>query len=90
MSDYIKLETKIDLIGERLNSMDKTLIKQEINLSEHMKRSLANEESVKILSNELKPIRTHVNHVEGALKLIGLLGVIMGIISGIIKVIAIF
>lgn len=73
-----KLENKMDQVDGRLNSMDKTLVKQEENLKEHIRRT-------EILENELKPIKKHVSHIEGGLKLLGALATIAGLLSGLAK-----
>lgn len=78
-----KLETKMDQVDGRLNSMDKTLVKQEENLKEHIRRT-------EILESELKPIKKHVTHMEGALKLIGVLTTVVGFISGLAKLFGLF
>ena len=71
----------------RLDNIEKVLIAQEINLKEHMKRSDNLEKMVDNINNkELKPLRRHVSQVEGALKLLGTLGILVSIIGGIAKV----
>lgn len=78
-----KLESKIDKLDERLDSIDKTLVKQEVNLQLHMKRSDA-------LESQIKPIQAHVLKVEGALKALGILALLVGIASGIFGIIKFF
>ena len=55
-----RIEMKLDRLDQRQDVMDITLAKQETNLKEHMRRSLANEEAVAILKDELKPVINHV------------------------------
>jgi hypothetical protein len=84
MSDEIL--KKLDKLDDRLDSMDKTLVKQEANLAEHMRRTEVLEESVEyIRKSELKPIQNHVVMVEGVIKFIGFLSVVLGIIQVVIK-----
>jgi hypothetical protein len=58
-----------------LDKVDVTLGKQEVQLAEHMRRSLANEEAVEILKDEVKPIVSHVY-------LMGILGKVFLVILG--------
>lgn len=56
MDELNRVFDKLDKIDERLNSIDKTLVSQHETLKDHTRRSLASEEAVKILKDELKPI----------------------------------
>lgn len=75
------MEHKIDRLINKVDKIEDTLVKQEVNLArltvsveEHVKRSNNFEES-------LKPVQRHVVLVEGALKFIGLLGVLATIVE---------
>jgi len=70
-----RIEEKIDKLDSRLDKVDVTLGKQEVQLAEHMRRSLANEEAVEILKDEVKPIVSHVY-------LMGILGKVFLVILG--------
>lgn len=61
--------------------------KQEENLKEHMRRSLANEEAVEALKNQLIPIQKHVDSVSTILKFIGVIGTAITVVAGLIKII---
>lgn len=67
---------KLDKLDERLDSVDKTLVKQEASLSEHIRRT-------ELLEDDLKPVKAHVAQVNGAMKFIGLLSLVLGIIAAI-------
>ena len=67
-----KLDKKIDKLDSRLDHVDITLIKQEAQLAEHIRRT-------NILEQKLEPVEKHVTMVNGVLKFIGLLAVIAGI-----------
>lgn len=71
-----RIEDKIDKISDRLNSIDVTLAKNTVSLEEHIKRT-------NLLEEEVKPIKKHVDMIEGALKLIGVLAMIAAIIETI-------
>jgi hypothetical protein len=58
-SDYLDyLADKLDILDSRLDSMASTLIIQQEQLKEHMRRSELNEKAIEILKNELKPIQS--------------------------------
>jgi hypothetical protein len=81
-----QLFNKLDKLDERLDSVDRTLIKQEANLEEHMRRSLANEEAVNLLSQQLKPLNKHVIMVESIFKFVGAISVLLGIVLGVLNI----
>lgn len=64
-------------IEDRLDSIDKTLVKQETNLEEHMRRT-------EIMEDKINPIEAHVHQMRGAGKLLGLLALVAGIIGTLI------
>jgi len=75
-----KIHDKVEKVDERLDTVDKTLIKQEENLKEHMKRTDLNEEHLELfkqkVENDLAPILEHV----GFIKALGKLStIVMGI-----------
>jgi len=70
------MSDRIDKIFDKLGSIDVTLAEQHVTLKEHIRRT-------EILENQIEPIKKHVNMVNGALKLIGLLGVVAAIIESI-------
>ena len=80
-----KMDKKFDRVEERLDSMDRTLVKQEANLAEHMRRTELAENAIKALDEDLAPIKKHVNMLQGVLKLIAVLGTVVGIAVGIAK-----
>lgn len=78
LSKLDKIDSKIENVDSRLNEMDKTLVKQELNLAEHMRRT-------DLLENKLEPVEKHVERMQGALKLVVIIGTIVGIAVGIAK-----
>lgn len=67
-------DTKLDQINERLHSIDKTLIVNTEHLAQHMART-------KQIEEQLSPVVKHVQQMQGAAKLLGILALIAGIIS---------
>lgn len=72
---------KLEKIDDRLLCIDKTLVKQEENLQEHMRRTDLAEERLEKLHVEVTPIKSHVEQVKGAAKFISLLTLLTSIAS---------
>ena len=72
----IKLDSKVDKISDRLSSVDVTLARQHESLDTHIKRT-------EILEEKLEPVEKHVAMMNGALKLLGIIGVLVGILEGL-------
>lgn len=83
MSDdkFARIENKLDHVVEKIGSIDVTLAKQHVSLAEHIRRTNA-------LESQLEPVKRHVNMVHGALKLIGLVALLGGIVEAIVAVIS--
>lgn len=69
-----RIEVKIDDIGDHLGSIDVTLAAQHVQLKEHIRRTA-------LLEAELKPVKKHVDMVNGVMKFLTALGVIAGIVE---------
>lgn len=82
MSDQ-RILNKLDDMDKRIDNIDVTLVKQELNLQEHMRRSLANEEAVQILKEQLEPIKDHVKAVNTVLKLAGGIAIVLAALESI-------
>jgi septal ring factor EnvC (AmiA/AmiB activator) len=59
-----RLENKIDKLDEKLHSIDKTLIRQEASLAEHIKRTSINETQLEKFEKEVRPILESANAVK--------------------------
>lgn len=68
-----KLDKIIDVQGEQAV----TLARLTVSVEEHVRRT-------NILEDDMGPIKDHVSMVNGALKLIGVLGILAGIAEAII------
>lgn len=75
-----RVEEKLDKVVEHISSIDVTLAKQHISLKDHIRRT-------ELLEQQVEPIKKHVNMVQGALKLIGLVSVCLGIVELILKLV---
>lgn len=80
-----KLHTKVDEVSDKLSDINETLNRNTDSLELHMKRSDALElmlkDQEKSFEAQIEPIKKHVNMVKGALKLIGLVSTLLGILK---------
>jgi len=77
-----KLEDKVDKILEQQGEMNVTLAKQSVILDEHIKRT-------NLLEVKLAPIEKHVIMLNGVLKFIGMVAIVVGVIEGLLKIIGV-
>lgn len=80
MSYIHDLLTKLDL---RLDDIHEVQVRHDENLKEHMRRSLANEQAVEALKQELTPVKKHIHMVQGVGAFIGLIAVIASIYAAV-------
>jgi len=96
MSDIKRLEEKIDklsekqdLQNEKIMSIDKNLAVYNEQLKIHIEGTVQNREQIKLLkesfNTELDPVKKHINHVEGVLKFLGIVSLVLGITTAIYK-----
>lgn len=94
-----RLDSKVDRLDSRLDTIDVTLAKHEANLQEHIRRTSIAEENLEMLRSEtkvsfkeqaavIKPLTTHVQRVEGALKLVGLVATLIGVLTGLTSLVS--
>lgn len=86
----IHLNQKIDTLDSRLDSVDKTLIRQEANLGEHMRRTELAEKAIDTLVGKVEPLEKHRAFVEGALKGIGIAATGVSLVAGLVKIFSFF
>ena len=72
---------KLDKLDDRLVGIDKTLVKQEENLEEHMKRSDLLEFNHDLLKSEMKPLITAYTVAWGVCKLVLGSSILLGILK---------
>jgi hypothetical protein len=72
------LKEDFEKIHDRLNSIDVTLAKQSVLLSEHIRRT-------NLLEEKLEPVEEHVAHMRGALKLVLIIAALSGILGLVFK-----
>ena len=73
-SQLSRIEKKIDAIGERLNNIDVTLVKQNLEIEHHIKRT-------DLLEEQVKPVVEHVTFVKVSLRWLGAAALVAGILK---------
>ena len=81
-----KLESKFDAMQEKIDAITEKVVENSAVLEEHQRRSLANEKMVEMLKEEVKPIQRHVIMVDGVLKFIGFMALLLGMGEAIVKI----
>lgn len=84
------VEDKLDKINCKLDDVIKVQIEQAADLKHHIYRTDLNEKHLKMLEDELKPVKAHVNLVNGVLRGIGGLAVLGSIVKAAIELISFF
>lgn len=74
-----KIESKVDVIVERIHAIDKTLERNTASLELHIKRT-------DLLEQKLKPVEDHVAAINGFMKFIGFIGIVAGIVASLVKI----
>lgn len=74
----IRILDKLDSLDSRLDSIDHTLVRQNITLEDHVKRT-------NLLEEAIKPLEDNVNYMKGIYKFLGLIAILVGIASGLAK-----
>ena len=73
-----RIEAKIDKLDARQNRMEITQVAQHLTLEEHTKRST-------MLEAIVLPMQKKMNMAEGALKLVGIVAMLAGIVDVILR-----
>ncbi len=71
-----RIEDKIDKVRDHLGSIDSTLAAQHVSLEDHIRRTA-------LLEAELKPIKKHVDMVNGAMKFLAAIALILSILAAV-------
>lgn len=72
-----RIEQKVDDTNDHLASIDATLSAQHVSLKEHIRRTA-------LLEADMRPIKRHVDMMSGALKLLGVIALIVAIVEGLL------
>jgi predicted nuclease with TOPRIM domain len=85
-----KLDNKVDRLDQRLDEISERHITNSASLNEHIYRTELNEENISMLREEFKPIQKHIIMINGILKGIGFLAILIGMVEGVVKVLEFF
>lgn len=86
MKDQLdKIEAKVDLIEEKISSIDVTLAKQAKDLEHHIYRTELAEQNLDLIRQEMVPVKKHVALMDASLKIIGVLSSAAMFILGVAK-----
>jgi hypothetical protein len=83
VDDIKRILNKLDSITEDITGIKVVQAEQKVILEEHMRRSLANEQAVELLKEELKPLQKKEAMLDGVLKFLGVLSLIAALAAGI-------
>ena len=83
MDNWDKIDKRLDRIAGILREMEKTLIKQAYQLEEHMRRTEINETAIDKLFTSLVPIQVHVNRLDGIIRFVGFVSLLVGLGVGV-------
>lgn len=81
-------ENKLDKIVEKIDAIRDDIAEIKVDLAKHIYRTDIAEENIELLREELRPVEKHVEQMRGALNLVKILGVILGVILSIAAVVA--
>lgn len=87
---FNRIEEKHDEMGRDLSDINLTLVKQEAQLAEHIRRSAAAEENLDLLRSEFKPVQATVQRTQFLWSVVGKISAgIAGAIATILGVLEI-
>jgi hypothetical protein len=76
----------LDKISEDISDLKVTTAKQEENIKEHIRRTEIAEENLDLIRKEIEPLKEHVIVINGFLKIVGAISVIVGSVAGMIRI----
>jgi len=76
----------LDKISEDISDLKVTAAKQEENIKEHIRRTEIAEENLDLIRKEIEPLKEHVIVINGFLKIVGAISVIVGSVAGMIRI----
>jgi hypothetical protein len=86
MQDHLdKMDQKLDRIEDKISNIDVTLAKQAKDLEHHIYRTDLAEEQIKLVKEEIQPIKKHVALMDASLRIIGAIASAVTFIAGVYK-----
>ena len=83
--DINKINNKLDKMIDHQHNIDKTLVRQEVNIKEHIRRTDLLEKRVQQVDTEAQPAIKYVNGLKFIGKSIIFISVCVGTVIGVIK-----
>jgi len=84
--DSDKISQSLDRIESDVTELKIISAKQEENLKEHIRRTEIAEENISLIREEVRPLKEHVIVVNGVLKVLGVISVIVTSIAGFLGI----
>jgi archaellum component FlaC len=79
---------KLDRIADKIDLIRDDIAEIKVDLATHILRTRIAEENIEILRNELRPVEKHVEQMQGALNLVKILSVVLGVVLAVAGVVA--
>jgi hypothetical protein len=86
VSDSQHMMAKLDQVVAIHTEMQIDIAEIRRDIAHHIKRTDLAEENLADLRADVRPIKKHVAMIEGAFKLLGVLAVLMGLVTGYLKI----
>lgn len=84
--DSDKILQSLDRIESDIVELKITSAKQEENLKEHIRRTEIAEENITLIREEIRPLKDHVIVVNGVLKVLGIVSIIITSVAGFLGI----
>jgi hypothetical protein len=84
--DSDKILKSLDRIESDIVELKITSAKQEENLKEHIRRTEIAEENITLIREEIRPLKDHVIVVNGVLKVLGVVSIIITSVAGFLGI----
>ena len=87
MENFVSGE-KLDRIADKIDLIREDIADIKVDLAKHIYRTDIAEENISILRRELKPVEKHVEQMQGALNLVKITSVVLGVVLAVAGVVA--
>ena len=77
------IDDKLEEIKTHLSNIDITLVRNTVSLETHVKRTEMAEDRITQVEKDIKPLQKHMSEINGVLRFLGLIGIIIGAAAGL-------
>jgi len=81
-------DSQLDRVANKIDLIREDIAEIKVDLAKHIYRTDIAEENIEILRQELRPVEKHVEQMQGALNLLKILGIVLGLVLSVAAVIA--